>query len=190
MRYAVAWGVLWCLAVQGRPATDDPPVRQWLMEINREIWTPFMEGVRTDVDSLYLRVRSRDYVRVQEDGRLILTYHDYVDDTRQMMARYREQGTRIAIDVRFEERITDGQTAFERGISRIVFSYSDGRTRTFFSRFRTISRKEGETWRVLSDTPALDSVGEVEFRTAKALDDVATFLCFRRYPEKELRCGR
>lgn len=61
-----------------------------------------------DRRSLYLRVRSRNYVRVQANGRLILTYDDYVDDTQQMMRRYREQGTRLTIDVRLEERITDG----------------------------------------------------------------------------------
>lgn len=173
-------------------AQDAPPVRQWFAEINRDIWTPFLAGVRTDADSLYLRVRSRDYVRIQGNGRLILGYDDYVDDTQKMMQRYREQGTRITMDVRFEDRITDGTAASERGISRVLFSARDGETRTYYSRFHTISRKEGGVWRVLTDySPAAsDSVGEAEFARAKALDDVGDFLCYMAYPDKRQRCGR
>jgi hypothetical protein len=196
MRRVTLWVLACCVLAVAIPhaplRAQDPPVRQWFMEINRDIWTPFLEGVRNDDEALYLRVRSLDYVRVQANGRLILTHSDYVDDTQQMMRRYREQGTRLTIDVRFEERITDGKSASEKGISRVVFATADGGQRTYYSRFHTISRREEAGWRVLTEYfPApTEDVGEEVFSQAKTLDDVADFRCFMPYPEKQLRCGR
>jgi hypothetical protein len=73
----------------------------------------------------------------------------------------------------------------------VLFSTKDGATRTYFARFHTISRKEGATWRVLTEYfPASDDVGEPAFTRAKTLDDVAEFRCYMPYPDKQLRCGR
>jgi hypothetical protein len=168
---------------------QDDQARRWLEEINQDVWMPFMEGVKKDDESLYLRVRSTDYVRVDPTHRFILNYADYVDDTVKMMRRYREQGTSVTIDIRFEERITDGQSASEKGISRVLFAAKGAEARTYYGRFHTISRKEDGKWRVLTEYfPPSDDVGETQFLGAKALDDVAEFLCYMPYPEKKLRC--
>ena len=150
-RPVLALILLVLLAPWSPTSAQEGQVRRWFEEINRDIWRPFMEGVQKDDESLYLRVRSKDYVRVQANGPLILTYADYVDDTVAMMRRYREQGVRLTIDVRFEERIIDGASASEKGISRVLFVARDGEMRTYYARFHTISRKEGETWRVLTE---------------------------------------
>ena len=107
-----------------------------------------------------------------------------------MMQRYREQGVRLAVEVRFEERIADGRSASEKGISRALFTDSAGKTRTFFTRFHTISRKEGGAWRVLTEYfPApRDDLGEAQFQQAKALDDTTGFNCYMPYPQKKVRC--
>lgn len=110
-------------------AAQDASARRWLGEINRDVWTPLMEGVRRDDASAYLGVRSKDYVRVASADRFILDYADYVDDTVKMMQRYREQGVRLSVEVRFEERIVDGRAASEKGISRVLFMDKEGKTR-------------------------------------------------------------
>lgn len=179
-----------CLLALGASAQGQPDADRWFAEINRDVWTPFTEGVRKDDSALYLGVRSTEYVRVQASGRLLLDYADYVDDTVKMMAGYRAQGTAIVIDVRFEERIIDGKSASERGIQRVLFTPKGGETRTFYTRFHTISRKEGGKWRVLTDyfPASTDPITEAQYAQAKALDDVASFRCHMRYPEKKQRC--
>jgi ketosteroid isomerase-like protein len=180
--------VLAAAAIPGA-AAQDASARRCLEEMNRDVWMPFMEGVRRDDESLYLRVRSKDYVRVASSDRFILGHADYVDDTVKMMRRYREQGTRLTIDVRFEERICDGRSASDKGISRVLFTAKDGTVRTYFGRFHTISRKEADAWRVLTDYfPPGNDVGEEQFTRARAVGDIADFLCYMTYPDKKLRC--
>jgi hypothetical protein len=159
-----------------------------LKEINRDIWVPFMQGVAASEDALYLGTRSKDYVRVQANGRLILDHANYVDDTVTMMGRYRDQGAKVVLDVRFDERITDGRHASERGITRVIFTPKSGDARTSYTRFHVISRKEGAAWRVLTDYAPADSASEAEYQRAKAPDDVQEFRCHMPYPEKKLRC--
>jgi ketosteroid isomerase-like protein len=108
-----------------------------------------------------------------------------------MMQRYREQGVQLSVEVRFEERIVDGRAASEKGISRVLFTDKDGKSRTYFTRFHTISRKEGSSWRVLTEyfPPPGDDLGEAQFLQAKAVDDTAAFHCYMPYPQKKLQCG-
>lgn len=165
---------------------------KWLEEINRDIWIPFLAGVEKNDDSLYLTVHSRDYIRVQAEGRLILSYATYVDDTRTMMRGYKDRGTGLIMHVRFEERITNGQFASERGISRVVFSSKKGERRVYYSRFHTISRKENGVWKILTDhyPPADERVGEQEFNRAHEMGDVHPFRCYLLYPNKKQDCGK
>lgn len=190
MKAASAIVGLFAAALCPAAVAQNPSVQGWLEEINRDIWTPFVQGVQQDDSSQYLRLRSKDYVRVASADRFILGYSDYVDDTVKMMQRYREQGTRLALEVRFEERIADGRSASEKGISRVPFTTKDGSVRTYYTRFHTISRKEGDAWRVLTEyfPPPGSDLGEAQFREAKAAGDTAGFRCYMPYPQKKLRC--
>jgi hypothetical protein len=84
----------------------------------------------------------------------------------------------------------NGVAASEKGVTRVLFSKKEGETRTFFSRFHTISRKENGVWRVLTDyaPESTADVGEEQFMRAKALDDFAEFRCYMPYPERKSRC--
>jgi ketosteroid isomerase-like protein len=165
---------------------------QWLEEINRDIWKPFLSGVAKNDEALYLNVHSKEYVRVQAEGRLILSSDTYVDDTKTMMARYKSRGTDLTMDVRFEERIVNGEFASERGVSKVVFATKGAAPTVYYGRFHTISRKENGKWKIVSDyfPPASESVVEADFVRAKAMDDVTRFGCYMRYPGKTLDCAK
>jgi hypothetical protein len=188
LRGAIAFLAATAALVLSSAALAQSATDRWFAEINRDIWLPFMEGVASDKERLYLAVRSKDYVRVQARGRVLLDHADYVDDTIKMMARYREQGARIVIDVRFEERIVDGKSASERGISRVSFKPREGEARISYGRFHTISRKEGDRWRVLTEYFAAEPATEKQFLEAKAPDDVSSFRCYLPYPERRQKC--
>ena len=185
-----------CLAVlflaPGAAAAQERGAAAWLEELNRDVWVPFLAGVAKYEDTGYVGVRSKDYIRVQSEGRLILSYETYVDDTRSMMASYKDRGTRLTMEVRFEDRITDGRFASERGITKVVFAPKEGEARTFYGRFHTVSRKENGVWRILVDyaAPASERVGEEEFKRARDMNDLEPFRCYMRYPGKKLDCGK
>jgi hypothetical protein len=169
-----------------------PSASQWLLDINRDIWRPFLDGVAANDHHRYLGVRSRDYIRLQADARFFLDYDDYVDDTKAMMARYAARGATVRLDVRFTERITNGVFASERGVMRVVID-AEGRPGTpSYSYFQTTSRKEDGTWKVLvdyfgADRPAPDAAA---FERAHPLTDVEPFGCYMTYPDKTSHCGR
>lgn len=188
---SMTFEALLLVCLPGAATAQTPGAARWLEEINRDIWLPFLEGVARNVDTLYLDVHSRDYVRIQEQGRLILSYDTYVDDTRTMMQQYYERGTRITMQVRFQERITNGHFASERGISKIVFATPNPESRVMYGRFHTIARKEGGRWKILSDFgPAGgEPPGEEDFMSSHDMIDVMRFRCYMTYPEKKPECG-
>ena len=178
------------LAGAPSPATAQTPTA-WLREINRDVWAPFTRGVTENVDSLYLAVHSRDYVRVQSSARLILDYTAYEDDSRPIMADLRARGTTLRLAVRFDERIANGHHASERGVVEVVSTDRDGTSRTFHTRFLVVSRKEGGTWKMLTEyhTTEGGTVGAADFQRGRAMDDVEAFRCVRVYGTPGETCG-
>lgn len=55
------------------------------------------------------------------------------------------------MQVRFEERTTDGMYASERGVLRTILTDKDGGKRTGYARFHVISRKQADGWRIVTD---------------------------------------
>ena len=160
----------------------------WLREINRDIWNPFLEGVRNYRDELYLGVHSRDYVRIDSANRFFLGRADYDDDTIKMMARYKSDGSTITMNVRFDERIVNGRLAFERGVNEVIMTDKNGASRKFYGRFHVVSRKEGDRWKMLTEYLPPETIGVNDFLSARAIDDFTPFLCYMPYPEKKLVC--
>jgi ketosteroid isomerase-like protein len=170
--------------------SQTPGPREWLAEIERDIWLPFMEGVRTYNDPKYLEVHSKDYVRIDPTNRFLLDRKDYDDDTVKMMARYKADGRVISITVRFEERIVDGKSAFERGINEFVITAKDGSSRKSYGRFQVVSRKENGKWRMLTEYFPPGQATSEQYLAAKAIGEYSAFLCYLPYPAKAPPCAR
>ena len=178
------------LSAPAAGGVQGPSAMPWLEEINRDIWRPFVEGVATYKHELYLGVRSKDYIRLQADSRFFLDHDDYVDDTRRMMAQYAEQGARIDIEMRFTERIVNGESASERGIMKVTFTTPSSEARVSYAPFHAISRRERGTWKVLVDYFAADPADALAFARARAMTDLEPFKCYMTYPDKKQHCGQ
>lgn len=148
-----------------------------LQQVNRDIWEPFTRGVATFDDPAWLGVRSRDFVMVQQGKPHFLGHDFYVEDSTRVMRELKQAGTRLALELRFEERMTDGSHASERGIIRTMMTEAGKAPRTFFSRFHAISRIEGGHWRVLTEyrTPA-GADAEEKFAAAFPMESVTAAL--------------
>jgi hypothetical protein len=140
--------IMLLLVARALVAENAPPTLP-LAEINKDIWEPFTHGVSTFDHALYARVRAKDSVFV--DGKRLFGYDEYVDDAVRVMTPLQQSGTRIEMQVRFEERITDGAHAFERGVLRTIVTDKSGARRTGYTHFQVISRKEQVGWRIVTD---------------------------------------
>lgn len=176
--------------VVGTPAAGgaQAPVADWLGEINRDVWSPYLQGVREDREDLYLDVHAPHYVRIQADSDLILSYPQYVEDTVSMMRRYRGKGVRIEIELRFEERIVNGASASEKGVSRVRFEDRDGKVDLYYGQFHAISTKDNGRWRILTEYFSAGGADEARFMHAHALGDLAPFRCYMGFPAKVRTC--
>ena len=145
-------------------ASATPAQSDALHALNRDVWEPFVRGVNTFDDAAYLGVRSRDFVMVQQ-GRPHFMDHDfYTEDSVKVMRELKESGTRLALEVRFEERMTDGEYSSERGLVRTTVTDAKNVSRTSHSRFHSIARLEDGHWRILT-----------EYRTAAGKDAATAF---------------
>lgn len=165
-----------------------PKPSEWLKEINRDVWQPFMEGVGTFNDNLYTRVRSQDYIRIDPGSKMFLNRTDYDDDSIKIMHRYKEEGRKLRLSVRFTDRIVNGEFAFERGVNEFVMETKDGESRRSYARFQTVLRKENGVWRMLTEYFPPESATEEDYKNASALDDLSKFRCYMPYPQKKVVC--
>lgn len=122
---------------------------QALRDINRSIWEPFVRGVSTYDHPLYLQVRSKDSIFV--DGKRFFGHEAYAEDAIRVMDPMKQAGTRLDMQVRFEERTTDGMYASERGVLRTIVTDKSGTERASYARFHVISRKQPDGWRIVTD---------------------------------------
>lgn len=155
------------------PAHATPMQAEALRQVNRDIWEPFARGVAAFDDPTWLGVRSRDFVMVQQGKPHFLGHDFYVEDSTKVMRELKQAGTRLALELRFEERMTDGRHSSERGLIRTIMTEAGKPARSFFSRFHAISRLEDGRWRVLTEyrTPA-GPAAEQAFSAAFPVDAV------------------
>lgn len=159
------------------PVHATPAQLQALQQVNRDIWEPFARGIGNFDEKAWSGVRSQEFVLVQVAKPHFLDHSFYIEDSTKVMRDLQQAGTRLAVEVRFEERMTDGRHSSERGLVRTTLAEADKDARTLYSRFHAISRLEGGRWRVLTEyrTPAGPDAAQA-FAAAFPADDVAAAL--------------
>lgn len=167
--------VLVTLAFASAHAT--PTQVQALQQVNRDVWEPFVRGIGGFDEAAWAGVRSRDFVMVQQGKPHFLDHDFYIEDSSKVMRELKQAGTRLAFELRFEERMTDGRYSSERGLVRTTMTEAGKEARTFYSRFHAISRLEDGRWRVLTEyrTPAGPDA-DAKFAAAFPVDSVAAAL--------------
>lgn len=143
------WILCLSLLLTGSAALAAPDSTKTFEEIDRTIWQPFLRGVNTFNHELYGGVRAKDSIFV--DGKRFFGYDAYIEDAVRVMTPLQQAGTRIEMQVRFEDRTTDGAYASERGVLQTIITDARGEQRVGHARFHVISRKQTEGWRIVTD---------------------------------------
>ncbi len=148
-----------------------------LADVNRDIWLPFRAAYATRDADAFAAFHHPDMVRVQVPSQWIGTRDEHVAQTAAAFAKSGELGDALAIDFRFDQRITSEDLAFERGIYELSIIAGDGTARVFYGRFNTIARRTSGGWRLILDQDDDEggTVGEAQFLAGASIDDLAAF---------------
>jgi hypothetical protein len=139
------------------------------IEINQQVWKPFINGFSNNNKEVFRAVHSRDVIRVIQDDNTIWNYDQYFPDQytgpTDTSARYKK-----SIELRFIQRIASVDKAFEAGYYKSTSISPDGTTRTSYGKFNVVLRKENGVWKILVDADTSKGVAADDFNKAEALE--------------------
>lgn len=113
-------------------------------EINAQIWVPFIQSYADGDGDLHASLYSKSIVRVNRGE--VTTGDAYIERMRDYVNSLRARGGR-AIAFRFNERSTDGETAYETGVYRLAGNNGTAH----YGQFEVIIRKENGRWKLTFD---------------------------------------
>ena len=153
------------------PAALPPERARWIAELERDVWHPFLRGVRSDSAPLYVGVHSRDFRWVAPGSRgRIMDRAEYDADSRLVMRRRRDEGGSSEIDVRFLERNVTESFAAEKVVTRFAVRRPGREPEVGYGIAHYFSRREGDgVWRVLLRYASPDRATEATFGAAVPL---------------------
>lgn len=121
------------------------------MSIDLEVWEPFRSAYAAGDADAFLALHAPDLIRAGGPGGEVLDLEGYGKQIGDFFALVAERGDRAAIDLRFTERLSSGDLASERGVTRITMSLTDGTQRVSYARFHVLLRRTGGRWRIVAD---------------------------------------
>lgn len=132
-----------------RPAWGQAPVQQ---KIDADVWRPFIRAYgNLDIEA-FLAVHASDAIRVVRDNESIRAGENYHEEIRKSVATYQQRGGRRTIDLRFTQRFAQGDLAFDSGYYKVVVTYDQGESYSFFGQFEVILKKFGDRWKIFVDS--------------------------------------
>ena len=149
---------------------------QELEALNRDLWLPFIEGIRTDRAELYVGVHSGQFYWVAPGtkGR-IMDLAEYDDDSRAVMKRRKAAGERTEIEYRFLERNVDGDFAAEKAVVKFVLHRQGKPPETTYGVAHYFSRKENGVWKMWLQYGGREPATEALFAEAAPVTDLTPF---------------
>ena len=146
----------------------------YLKEINRDIWLPFIEAYGTLDAEKYKSLQSEDFIRAEGSDRRLPTYKEYFDNVAVWFSDVKKEGRKLSIEFRFVERFANGKVASERGIYQLkTFDATGKLTWTGYGKFHVFMRKLSEKWKIVVDYDSNEenTINEQTYLAAFAMDD-------------------
>ncbi len=141
-----------------------------IRKINEQVWKPFIKTFSAGDDEGFQSVHSKDVVRVIQDQGQLQGYDEYfkkVPDS--IKAKWSDWKKNI--ELRFIQRISSGNNAFEVGYYKTTSTNSKtGVSRKSFGKFHVLLRKENGVWKILMDADTGEGANEEVFNKAASLE--------------------
>lgn len=142
-------------------------------EINEQVWKPFIKNFNEGNTAEFMAVHSQDAVRSPRDQKVIWNWKEYNLQQTIGDAEDKKENRKRTLQLRFTERFANGDLAFNVGIYKTTYIFSDGSVRDYFGRFHVVLRKEKGVWRILVDTDSTEghAIEEKDFLAAAPLGE-------------------
>lgn len=140
------------------------------IQINRQVWQPFIMAFNNNYDSIFRTVHSRDIIRVIVDDRQVLSYNQYFKKLPDSVS-VKWGSWKKNIELRFITRIASDCCGFEVGYYRTISTnIPTGEKRIGYGKFHVLLRKENGVWKILMDEDAKEDADEAAFLKARPLE--------------------
>ncbi len=144
-------------------------------EINEQIWKPFTKAIMTHDVQLFISLHSKDLIRAERDEKRVLNYGQYKTGIEQGWPQWKESNKKNNIQctfaLRFLERISNENQAFEVGYFKNESVNPTEEKRVGYGQFHVALRKENGVWKILvdSDSDNGKTITEEIFLAAKPI---------------------
>ena len=150
----------------------------YLKEINKDIWLPFMDSYATlDVEK-YKSLETEDFIRVDGNNKNLPSHKEYFDNVATWFSDMKKEGRKLTIAFRFTERFAKDGTASERGIYELKSFDANGKeVFKSYGKFHVFLRKLNEKWKIVVDYDSYEngSINEQSYLDAFQMDDFNKF---------------
>jgi ketosteroid isomerase-like protein len=141
-----------------------------VMEINNQVWKPFIQSFNTGDDEAFKAVHSKDVVRVIRDEKTIYGYDRYFQKVPDSI-KAKWSDWKKNIELRFTQRIAEGDKAFEEGYYKSTSTnQKTGEVRKGIGKFHVLLRRENGIWKIVMDADTSEGASEELFNKAKPLE--------------------
>jgi ketosteroid isomerase-like protein len=145
-------------------------------EINEQVWKPFTQAIMTQDMESFITLHSKDVMRVERDHKQVLNYDTYKSDLAKSWPAWKQsiavEKTKYTFELRFLERISKGDQAFEVGYFKNEMVNTKGEKHISYGQFHVALRKESSVWKILVDSDSKNnrSITEEMFQAAKPME--------------------
>ena len=141
-------------------------------EINEQVWKPFIETFNNYKSDQFLALHSKDVIRSSRDSKELLNWDEYLKQQTYWDQQSIAKGSRRTLELRFTERIANGNQAIDIGIYKSTSINSKGESRSGYGRFHVVLRKESGIWKILVDTDSSEgnTITEKDFLAARPME--------------------
>ena len=145
-------------------------------EINEQVWKPFTKAIMNQDVATFASLHSTDLVRAERNSGKILDLAEYRKNMEAGWPGWKESLVKNKInytfELRFTERISNGNLAYEVGYFKNESVSPTGEKRIGYGQFHVTLRKENGAWKILvdSDSNLGGTITEEMFMTAKPLE--------------------
>lgn len=142
-------------------------------EINEQVWSHFIKNFNEGNTSGFMAVHSKDAVRSPRDQKAIWNWEEYSQQQALGDAEDKKENRKRTLELRFTERFSNEDLAFNVGIYKTSYQFADGKRQDYFGRFHVVLRKEKGVWKILIDTDSTEdsTIGEKDFLAASPLEE-------------------
>lgn len=145
-------------------------------EINEQVWKPFTKAIMTQDVATFASLHSNDLVRAERNSGKIIDLTEYRKNMDAGWPGWKESLKKDKInytfELRFTERISNGNLAYEVGYFKNESVSPTGEKRVGYGQFHVTLRKENGTWKILvdSDSNLGGTITDEMFLTAKPME--------------------